>query len=1682
MTVASLWQALDDAGCGQSVGEEDMIDPQRSSAKVNPWTFNERQRRHQRAEERPSLAVDLSIWICESLTSTGLNDHNENPALHLVFSRTMKLLCMGIRLVVVIEGKRRIRAQNSNDEPDKFRRRRSGTSFWKACKQCETMLEFMGVPVVRAKAEGEALCALLNQKGIVDGVISNDGDCLLFGAKVVYTKFSIENLQKGCVMRYDASKLFAVAERTSGQYKDETSDGLIPAAASDETNGRIKLSREDLIAFALLTGSDLAGQGLDKIGHKKAVRFLRQCKASRPLSRESAAIEDLKSWARSVKPIVETEQEQDEGSIADDEEEDKGAKKQKQRCCSCCLHPGTKSSHEKHGCEVCGTEPGEPCYNVSSEEKFVMSLRGKAIALRNPKFDPTLVVNAYLRPNDNQLPVSLAMVSRETLRMDPPRLLEFINWKTIVRGHNLQASQDYVKQSMSQLLVRTELFQNPTTSNKDANSSQGAQGNSSHIRRCARERPIPKEITRKLVQNGIDCYEVCWIMQATVTGKDGDGIDGYEFSTIEHQDMVNRQHPDIVSAFQKNPPKATKPQGDTEMQKRREFLDNMFRSEEVVVQLPNQPDRDKDQRIFNHPEPSNAKGKMPYGKAQPRHPTAHYKTGGTDVALLLTSLEVPAKSKTAMDSKDFEFSSLESGSWLQKEQARDKSFSALKDFAQPRKPSNRERTSTLICDDESLNVQMAMTSKLKVHHKDSNPRDNIPKEIWVPPMQKTDREVDDHVGKDKSGDIASKQTNTTSVPSDLRVTKEMPSRRRNAAPSQSERHYTKQRPSREQVHFEESSDKRSNSKSKRKRKKRRSRKRDRYEEQAKDCLAKADPTSYSNKKVAVVQPQMERITGHANKREHTATSRQRECCCACNQRLDTDQRKKCAPLSQQQILEIDATDKTRAAPTQSKRERSCETTLERDNSHHGNQYIERLYEQERRNEAEQKHYRRDETEMDINSSQLLTETERSYFPKRSRRSNNEDNQRRSMHGQHQRGYEDPRLRFDDGAKAEEARQLHAYQMRETRPDSLRQNASQFDNGKQSANFETDAKFSMEQHWQCEECGIDGRGRFDQRRPGGRNQRASYRNGLPQKTEESRGDRSRLPKSSRNHSSLDTRYAGRADNLIHGRRTKPRESTSRHSSYFAEAGRLEFEADADADEFGQPLQCERNPPHLNCNPPRLNYNPHEDIGDHEDIDDGMGIDAAAPSRSPDSCKNIVEEPWQQPTYMYQYDESHEPPHYGYTSDSHEKQHPGFGGSTRESLQCEEGSDEYRIREIAGAPRDELQPPSERSCEKKRELFQTHRRQPRLQQSSRATSAPAGASIPDWKSQEEDRLFTRHFSKSMSMKNCGKFYEPLMDERHCHEKPRRGLELQQQSRKRRSRTDQITTRYHVHHSNQEGTDQISAEHNNHEHQQNIFDTDAAWGHEDQIPEHHNYDNYHQKCYVGDHRDDDCQKKMESHEREQDCHFQSSRGQSPAISTELHGEHGTFYEANLEDAVAHSGVHDTTLHDVREKESRYFERSTENTTKYKPQYRYHFRDDKACGAENQFEHNMKPRKYEYESENEHEYRDPNEGSNMLLLDTENHIGSESRRKCSDRAITRNHPKRHSNEAQLEVSKRRKQMHRETLTLSRPRASADKGGTEHDRADTRGELGHSYDPSYMHWEDDDNTEPYWADDQSTE
>lgn len=52
------------------------------------------------------------------------------------------------------------------------------------------MLDLLGIPYLNSNGEAEAYCALLNSEGLVQGVLTDDTDALLYGASTVYKNIS----------------------------------------------------------------------------------------------------------------------------------------------------------------------------------------------------------------------------------------------------------------------------------------------------------------------------------------------------------------------------------------------------------------------------------------------------------------------------------------------------------------------------------------------------------------------------------------------------------------------------------------------------------------------------------------------------------------------------------------------------------------------------------------------------------------------------------------------------------------------------------------------------------------------------------------------------------------------------------------------------------------------------------------------------------------------------------------------------------------------------------------------------------------------------------------------------------------------------------------------------------------------------------------------------------------------------------------------------------------------------------------------------------------------------------------------------------------------------------------------------------------------------------------------------
>lgn len=514
----SLWTVLSEANCGEA---------------VNASKFR---------QECKTVAIDLSIWICEAMASPSLTKLHVNPSLNLVYRRIVKLIKMGITPIAVLEGN--LLATLVSSEISHYKKRRTCSRFHKACQDCELLLSLLGVAVLKANGEGEALCALLNKKGLVDGIITNDGDVFLYGGIQVYTHFSISNLEKGQVIRYKGHDLRAlcVHDTSASAEEDETDtdnhdnihdDPYEPLtfhpstflAQQDTDAEKISLSQDDLIAFALLTGSDIFGGGLPFVGYKKAIRFIQGTKkrdSSDPsTSKDSAesSLKLLKSWMFGDREILRVE--------GDGIEPDKSSST-RLKYCSVCLHVGDSRSHRRQGCKECGSKVN--CIQAALDERFRQSLKQKVMLASDRFLSLDELIAHYKTADDNNCNIGAILDSQ--LQLQPTSNAIMKNCNLIVSGHSLESSREFLWLSLSKLFARLKirLFPSKTATTEDD------------------EFTITLSLTRiikRIKYENQDCYKVLWTHNNLPKSRANSSL----VVTIEWQSLVENQYPTLVQEY-----------------------------------------------------------------------------------------------------------------------------------------------------------------------------------------------------------------------------------------------------------------------------------------------------------------------------------------------------------------------------------------------------------------------------------------------------------------------------------------------------------------------------------------------------------------------------------------------------------------------------------------------------------------------------------------------------------------------------------------------------------------------------------------------------------------------------------------------------------------------------------------------------------------------------------------------------------------------------------------------------------------------------------------------------------------------------------------------------------------------------------------------------------------------------
>ncbi|KAK6260766.1 XPG [Theobroma cacao] len=282
------------------------------------------------------VAIDLSFWIVQH--ETAIKNRARNPHLRLTFFRTINLFSkFGAFPVFVLDGtpsplKSQARIARffrfsgiDTSTSTGVESKERNSAFSKCVDDCVELLELLGMPVLKANGEAEALCAQLNKDGHVDACITADSDAFLFGATCV-----IKCLRPNSKEPFECYNM------------------------SDIEAG-LGVKRKHLIAISLLVGNDHDLNGVQGIGLDKALRFVQRFSEDEILNRlyeigkgDVLLFQDRVRYVDDVIPCS-----------------DESSPKPRQSHCSFCGHPGSKTAHSKFSCEYCVTANSVGCLKKS---------------------------------------------------------------------------------------------------------------------------------------------------------------------------------------------------------------------------------------------------------------------------------------------------------------------------------------------------------------------------------------------------------------------------------------------------------------------------------------------------------------------------------------------------------------------------------------------------------------------------------------------------------------------------------------------------------------------------------------------------------------------------------------------------------------------------------------------------------------------------------------------------------------------------------------------------------------------------------------------------------------------------------------------------------------------------------------------------------------------------------------------------------------------------------------------------------------------------------------------------------------------------------------------------------------------------------------------------------------------
>ncbi len=261
-----------------------------------------------------SINTPVEVWLHGSynqwVARDGRQYNMEECCLPHVFAKLSQFSRYGVEVIGVLDGKLPDLKQGEHVRRYGCSSRSTGNiHHYKSQlhQRVAQLFRLFSFPLINPEGEGEATCAVLEMNGIVDGVISKDGDAFLFGARRLFKDVSLS--EKNTDLR---------------QYRMNRIE-------------KKNLFREHLIGLGCVSGCDYnSHKGIPDMGPVKAIKLLQPI----PAGDVAQYLSDLGNEAKPL-PLRTAAPSNKEGK--------------KPPHCSQCGHLGTKASHKIKGCVSCGS-------------------------------------------------------------------------------------------------------------------------------------------------------------------------------------------------------------------------------------------------------------------------------------------------------------------------------------------------------------------------------------------------------------------------------------------------------------------------------------------------------------------------------------------------------------------------------------------------------------------------------------------------------------------------------------------------------------------------------------------------------------------------------------------------------------------------------------------------------------------------------------------------------------------------------------------------------------------------------------------------------------------------------------------------------------------------------------------------------------------------------------------------------------------------------------------------------------------------------------------------------------------------------------------------------------------------------------------------------------------------------